>query len=749
MVKENENTIITEKDLEFIRSELSQTNEPLSYQELTRKLAYRKTASQLQQEVKKYNPYCRYEVGDLIYKEYDEPLMVSSKVKEHFKGGVVVKVKRKIKYENFNSEMLEVDYSWGGTFRKHIDYMKKTGTHVLLPSNLDGKSLPPETLSKEEDPRHNVLPMSERDLKALGKNLKSSLTHSNEFLRWEDYIQLKEKEKEIPEEKIKEMEAHIQENKTSASTEELVSQFFNIKPSQESFNLYCISLNHVLKKDHKKNFIYVSPEGWGRWHLKNTLDSFLENLPLSAPPAKTPQFEKEAKPEAARNQRFPLKLYLTWREVLSGGLRIPRILKKKLSQSREYIFTYAETGKNYRVYFYPSKCFFIGLNDFYQENNIPQGASLTLERKDQTHFHFWVKKSKKKISFPKVTYNPDQDKFTAGGDELFTFAMPNKIIHLESEFLKKITSLYPQREQLDLRALLLLVFKNFGLQGENLSLHFRRAYHLVDMLKNTTLEEVEKTLLNSSEFGRSEKKKAVFFYKEKIKKEEEIKPEKEEEEEKPVPRAEVEKKEKGEERPAADTEQLEIGVIEGESPKEEIKAESPQPEVEEKPQPPEPSPEPKKEEITEKPKEKEIEKEKKPKKEKPPKKKKKPEKEGPKPPRRGKGEKRVIEEQIELEESEEEALYAVKSEEGGEEEKVVPPSQKKKKKEKKASKPYVSKEPSFGIFAEKLQSALKQKDPQKKEKKEPKTSSQGSQKEKESKNKNKSTSSKEEKNRDQ
>lgn len=722
MAKENENIAVTEKDLKFIRDQLSRTSEPLSFQELTHKLAYRKTASQLQQEVKKYDPYCKYEVGDLIYKEYDEPLMVSSKGKEHFKGGVVVKVKSKINYENFNSEMLEVDYSGGGIFRKHIDYMKKTGTHVLLPSNLEGKGLSPETLSKEEDPRHNVLPMSERDLRILGKNLKSALNQSDEFFRWEDYIQLKEKEKKIPEEKIKEIENHIQESRSSASTEELVSQFFNIPPSQESFNLYCVSLNHIIKNKYKKNFIFVSPEGWGRWHLKTILDSFLKNLPLSASKVKTPQFEKAVQPEATRNQRFPLKLYLTWREILSGGLRIPRNFKKKLSQSREYTFTYAETGKDYRVYFYPSKYFFIGLNDFYQENNIPQGASLTLERKDSTRFQFWIKKSKKKISFPKVTYSPEQDQFRAAGEELFTFAMPNKIIHLESEFLKEITSLYPQRNNQDLRSLLVLVFKNFGLEEENLSLHFRRAYHLVDMLKNTTLEEVEKTLLNSSEFGRSEKKRAVFFYREKIKKEEEIKPETEEE--RPVPRTRLEKGEE-EERPAAEAEHLEIGAIEGESPPEEIRAESPPPvEAEEKPQLSEITPEPRKEEITEKPKEKEE----KPKKEQAPRKKKKPEKEGPKLPRRGKGEKRVIEEQIELEESEQEALYAVKSQEAGEEEKAVPPSQKKKKKEKKPSQPTVSEEPTFGIFAEKLQSALKQKEPQKKEKKEQKKESQASKK---------------------
>ena len=41
--------------------------------------------------------------------------------------------------KSFNCEMLEVDYDGGGVFRKYIDYMKKTRTQVLLPSNSEGR----------------------------------------------------------------------------------------------------------------------------------------------------------------------------------------------------------------------------------------------------------------------------------------------------------------------------------------------------------------------------------------------------------------------------------------------------------------------------------------------------------------------------------------------------------------------------------------------------------------------------------
>ncbi|HHF51341.1 MAG TPA: hypothetical protein ENL46_01460, partial [Candidatus Aminicenantes bacterium] len=106
MAKENETTSVTKKDLQFIKKELlkEQTAPPLH--ELATKLAFEKNASQLNQAVKQYNPDCTYEPGDLICKDYDEQLTVSSKGTEAFKGKVVLKVINKKSYESYNCEML-------------------------------------------------------------------------------------------------------------------------------------------------------------------------------------------------------------------------------------------------------------------------------------------------------------------------------------------------------------------------------------------------------------------------------------------------------------------------------------------------------------------------------------------------------------------------------------------------------------------------------------------------------------------
>jgi len=682
MEKEIENTEITEKDLLFIEKEFSKSNKPLSLEEMTKKMAYQKTASQMVQEVKKYDPLCTYEIGDLIYKEYDEPLMVSSKGVEPFKGAVVLTVIGKVAYKEFNCDMLEVDYSGGGIFRKYIDYMKKTKTQVLLPSNVDGKAKIPEKIEKKKDPRLSELPMTDRDLKTLEKNLRSALSKSSKFFYWNNYWQLNEKRMEIQEKKIKEIKNHLLEKKLSAASGELVNKFFNMESTDDLFELCCMSLNFTLEKKYKKEFIYVSPQEWGKWHLKKVLNSLPEDLPLSAPKAKLPAFGEEERQEITQTHEFPLQTYLTWREILSGGVKISKSLNKELSLSREYTFTDKEEEKGYTVFYYPLSAFFLGLKDFFESNNVPQGARLTLERRGPTQFNFWLKTSKKKLPVLKIDYDPKEDKFTTSGEEAFTFSLPNKIIHLKRETLSGLFSLYAQRDKLELRELLILVFKNFGLETNNFALHYLRAYHLVDILKQTTQEEVEKTLLNSPGFSPSEKDKGIFFYREKIEVEEEVKPELPEEIVPEAPPPE-EVKEAPHLTPPSEAPVEEAPAPEiREERKEEIRVEAPL--------------EPVKDAIKEK---EEIEKV--PGKREKVLKKKKLRMESERVRRARKGEKRIIEEKIEIEESEQEAFRAIKAEEKKE---SAEEARAKEKKEK--FKPYVSEEPVFGIFAEKLKTAL-------------------------------------------
>jgi len=717
MDKENENTKILASDLEFFEEDLAKTNTPFGLQELVKKIAIKKTSSQLSHEVKVYDPYCLYEVGDFLYKEYNEPLIVSSKGAEPFEGTVVLKIISKVPYESFNCEMLELDYTGGGTFRKHIDYMKKTQTQVLLPSNIDGQAKTPQVLKRDEDPRLDELPMTEKDLKKLEKNLEAALAKSDKFFTWNKLWHLTAKQVHITDKKIKEMEKYFRETKQSAATAELVKHLFGLDDSSELFDLHCLSLNHVLDQKYKKNILFVSPEDKGKWLPKEILDSFLKNLPLSQRRAKLPKFEDDRGFKSSQAQKLPLKVYLTWREILSGGIKIPKGLTRELSNAREYIFTDAETEKDYTVYFYPSSGIFLGLKEFYEENNAPQGASLTLERTEDGHFKFRFKKSKRKLTVNQVSYDPKEDKFVTDNKETATHCLPHKIIHLETDTLLKLFALYEQRDKMDLRELLILIFKNFGLEGEALSLHYLRAFHLVDVLKHTSQEDVEKMLVLSPEFVQSEKNAGIYLYTEKVKAAEEVLSE----EADAIPlgeETELDVKEfSAEDLPEIGT----VGEVEAffelqevEETEEPVEV-KPEVEVPIPPAPPKAPPmeEPQLEQVEKAKKEKTLKK-----------KRQRLIEEAERVPKRRKGEKKFIEERIELEESEMEALFAIKADIKAKPKRAeaAPEKDAPAKEKKEEFKHIPSEEPVVRIFGDMLKSALeKKKDPKASKEKEEKT----------------------------
>ncbi|HDT13433.1 MAG TPA: hypothetical protein ENO03_03655, partial [Candidatus Aminicenantes bacterium] len=503
---------VSDEDLALVERELGKAPQPRTTHDLTGKLAFEKTAAERAQDVKIYDPYARYEVGDLIEKDYNEPLTVGSKSVERFEGRIILKVVAKTHSDHFACDMLEVDYPGGGIFRKYVDYMRKTKTQVLLPSNCEGRAEKASIMPKAEDPRLTELPMTERDLRKLEKNLYARLAKDPNVFSWNDMWQLESKRVAVPPDKIKEIQDELAGTGRSATTEDLVRKLFGLEASHDLFDLTCLSLSALLDKKHKKEFVLLDQSGWGKWHLKSILNAMPEGLALSAPMAEVPELEELDKTEMSLVQDFPIKVYLTWREIVSGGVKVPRSLGKALSKAREYMFTDSEAGETYTVYFFPKRGYFLGLRDFYAQNNIPQGASLTLERTGPTEFKFWVKRSKKKTSALRLEYDPEADAFTDGGEDAYTFAEPNKIIYIERETLAHLLPLTETREGFDLRDLVFTVFSDPVLATSAYSLHFLRAYHLVDMIRQTTQEDVEYVLVNSPEFTKSEKKKGVFTY---------------------------------------------------------------------------------------------------------------------------------------------------------------------------------------------------------------------------------------------
>ncbi|MDI6698497.1 MAG: hypothetical protein QME85_06115 [Candidatus Saccharicenans sp.] len=677
-------TAIAAEDLAVVEQELLRTNRPLSTAELAEKLAFAKTASQRNQPVKVYDPYARYEVGDFIYKEYDESLQVGSKVTEHFQGGVVLRIINKVSFPGYRCEMLEVDYDGGGPFRKYVDYMKKTKTQVLLPSNLENKGLEPAMLNQEQDPRLTELPLTEKDLKTLERNLRKVLAASDSFFGWNDFWQLNSKKPEITEDKVREISAALAASISSESTQNLVRQHFGLEPSSDLFELYCLALNHLLEKKYRREFTCLSTGNWGKWHLKSVLNNLPSGLPISAEPVAVPDLGEVEALQHTRVENFPFKIYLTWREILSGAIRVPRSLSREFD-SREYQLVDDEDGKVYTVYYFPEGNYLLGLAEFYRANNIPQGTSLTMDKKGPDRLTFWIKKSKKKTSTFFLEYDRESGRLALSGQEVFTLAMPNKSIFLENEVVTRLLQMSEDCQDLDLRQILVKILTTPELTGNTRSVHFLRVYHMVDLLKPTTAEDVEYVLSAAPEFVASEKKEGMYFYQE-VKAPVEVPAEEEARAEVSLLSSLAEQLASGEveETPA----EVETAAVQAEAPEEagpvETAPPATQPEIQIRLEP--------------------LKKEKEKEKEKPLKKKKpKAEDKGPKPK---KSERRVIEEKIMEEESEIEALEAIKAQEeeleeaaaGGEE--TIP-----------VEIEVAKEEPKFGFFAEMLKSALGKKQP--------------------------------------
>ena len=139
--------------------------------------------------------------------------------------------------------------------------------------------------------------MTERDLKALEKNLHARLVKAADFFSWDDFGNSPPKRWTSPE-KVNEIEDEIVETGVQSRRRIFGRKYFGLEASHDLFDLTCLSLDHtLLEKKYKRDFVSVSPIGWGRWHLKSLLSAMTERLSLAAPMAKVPELE------ASRNRR--------------------------------------------------------------------------------------------------------------------------------------------------------------------------------------------------------------------------------------------------------------------------------------------------------------------------------------------------------------------------------------------------------------------------------------------------------------
>jgi len=509
---------IDEKDVEWIKNLIKEHRSPITLEEISTQLAKKKSALTQGKKVKIFNPELDYEVGDLIYKYYDEDLKFSREKVEHFKGGVVLRVIGKEKRpEGFS--ILRVTYDGTGLFKQYIDFLERTSSHLLIPCGFSGKSEPVEYLEDEE--LLMDAPLDQNYVKKLSKIVEEALKKSEEFIHWNSYFYLKELLENV-EDAGRKVEEYLKEKGDFENTYNLVEKLYSVKFTDERFYSWCISLNCALETKGKSKIVKISNHDWGKCGLRSFFTSLKENLPIAEKPIKIGHLRRNRKDvikmiwnfyaEERKEKAQHLRFYLTWREIFSGALRIPREFQSIFGEEREIILTDSEKKKTYNVFYYPEDGFLVGLDEIYQLNNPIQGSLFFLQKEDFNKYVFSFRKAKKVITAFKCEYDREQRKIIFTGQPVETHTEVNKAILISKDELSRITSLWEEGTKTEnLNDLLHFVFMNFGSPNENYKIYILKAYHIADMFKNVKKDDFETVLFGNPEFFPSEEEKGYFY----------------------------------------------------------------------------------------------------------------------------------------------------------------------------------------------------------------------------------------------
>ncbi len=519
----------------FLKEVLSKGKEPVSLSELVENYARELLQEKTLEPVKIYDPDCRYEVGDLIYKEFDEKLRVGRDKFVEFKGGAVLKVVEKKYSKELGCYLIGLQYEGSGPLKEHFKYLSRAKIGYYLPS-YELKECP--KLSPEKDPRKKEQEPSEELLKKSRREILELVEKDKEIFRWGDFLVYSSNLKEITDGELKEVEEYIKGKGASASTEELVERVLGKPKDSEEFPLWCLSLNRVLSSK-RLTFVLVSRKEFGRWNTWLNLVNMEKNLPIkvrrtlpvfvarSKVELETylREFEKREKKTETRNKHI-----LTWREVLSGAVRVRKGLRNLLSGEME-LRALAKTGE-YTVHYFPEKNLILGLDRFYRENLVVQASQLFMEWKED-HFELSLRTEKKPFRAPMLIYHPEDDGFSLKDAEISTEMdlEPRAFISREELHLL-IGKLRQWRVIRDLTALLRELIKNFGDPQQDFKIHYLKLLHLLDIIHATPKEDLLKALLGNPEFYQDEEE--FGFFKLDLNKAVEIPVEKEEVQEKPL-----------------------------------------------------------------------------------------------------------------------------------------------------------------------------------------------------------------------
>jgi hypothetical protein len=505
-------------DLGFVRQYLKGKTQPLDFEDIVYQVALFKTREDRKSRVKVYDPDCEYRAGDLIFKEYPGQLPVGNKKYVAVDQGVILTVEEA--RNRGGRDEIRLSYDGTSDFRKYTEYLVRQKIELLLPHKQGNPCREADYISIEIDPRQTQTPLIERDFNILRKKLTTALNRETGIAFINGKAMLMENLKTIKPEIFDAIREFLKDRQASESTEFFVENFCKVDPDSSEFAATCFALNYIMTTQYKIDLLQTCGGGWGKWHLisvlyhikKNALVSeanpFLRKLSLAE---KKNLLQKRKKFEEQLFSEGDTRYFLTQREISSGAVR----LKPGLYHFDDAIEIEANdtlTHKKHTLYFYQDENLLLGFDKIFENYKALQGTTIVFEQTPDGEFQFTVKTTRKGAISDKIVYDAENKIFVVSGEKVASLVAVNKQIFLESEVFHSLAARIEEFRKVETgNKLFHKVFLEFGGREKNYEINILRLYHILDLIAPIDLKLVEEVILSNPEFIPSEKLTGVFY----------------------------------------------------------------------------------------------------------------------------------------------------------------------------------------------------------------------------------------------
>ena len=301
----------------------------------------------------------------------------------------------------------------------------------------------------------------------------------------------------------------------SLTTEEIRTNQIPWEAPPENNEITDFSINYTLSKH--PSFLCVDANGKGKWNLKESFESFKKGKPLfrklvrfPLTPKSETLFQQEIREFIRKsNKRNPdeaVYVPVTLRELHSGALKLDKSWLGFMEGRREVIVR--DGDKSYVAYVYPYEGYLLGLEGFYRSRELFPGVLMALKADGQS-FLIQIKRAKRSQRGFLYGYDASTDRFQEEKEVDNHYDVDSRFTLLPGTLVK----LYEKTEGLSGLPLLQSMFRNMSLVADGYKrFHYLQAFHLMDIREHTDAKEVLRLLLASENFFQFEEEHGVFFF---------------------------------------------------------------------------------------------------------------------------------------------------------------------------------------------------------------------------------------------